>query len=105
MERERRDSVGREEGEEEKKRRGKRREKRERGKMESEEEEDGGRMGGRVVLVVQPVDGGSTDGGDGGVDPRPEHRHPPVGAVGRTQDQQLVLGQVGPPGHTADWVR
>lgn len=58
-----------------------------------------------MVLVVRPVDGGSAYGGDGGVDPRPEHRHPPLGAVGWAQDQQLVLGHVGSPGHTADWVR
>lgn len=55
--------------------------------------------------AVPPVDGGSTDGGDGGVDPRPEHRHPPLGAVWRTQNHRFVLHQVSSTGHTGHRVR
>lgn len=51
-------------------------------------------------MKAVPVHGGSTDGGDGGVDPRPEHRHPPAAAVRRTQDKHAVVHQVGSSGQT-----
>lgn len=49
---------------------------------------------------VSPVDSSSTDGGDGGVDPRPEHGHSAPGAVRRTQNQHAVLRQLSSTGHT-----
>lgn len=49
---------------------------------------------------VSPVDSSSTDGGDGGVDPRPEHGHSAPGAVRRTQNHHAVLRQLSSTGRT-----
>lgn len=47
--------------------------------------------------------GGSAHRGDGGVDARPEHGHPPAAAVRRTQDEDGVLRQVDSSGQTGHW--